>query len=74
MYRFKRTNSSPWETSATPPVAGTYVELTTSAAEIAACAFCQAEKARGNTFYPNHFASPRCESGGRNHCSCDTCF
>ena len=23
---------------------------------------------------PPHFASPRCESGRRNHCSCDTCF
>ncbi len=23
---------------------------------------------------PPHFASPRCESGGRRHCSCDTCF
>lgn len=23
---------------------------------------------------PYHEASPRCESGKRNHCSCDTCF
>lgn len=23
---------------------------------------------------PNHDASPRCESGGHEHCSCDTCF
>lgn len=23
---------------------------------------------------PAHFASQRCESGGRIHCSCDTCF
>lgn len=23
---------------------------------------------------PPHFASPRCESGGYTHCSCDTCF
>lgn len=23
---------------------------------------------------PPHEASPRCESGGRDHCSCDACF
>ena len=23
---------------------------------------------------PPHDASPRCESGKRNHCSCDICF
>lgn len=23
---------------------------------------------------PYHDASPRCESGGRTHCTCDTCF
>jgi len=23
---------------------------------------------------PSHWASPRCESGGYNHCSCDVCF
>jgi hypothetical protein len=25
-------------------------------------------------FAPRHDASPRCESGKRNHCSCDICF
>ena len=25
-------------------------------------------------FCPNHKASARCESGGYNHCTCDTCF
>lgn len=25
-------------------------------------------------FGPNKYASPRCESGGRNYCTCDTCF
>lgn len=24
--------------------------------------------------YPPHDASPRCESGKRPHCTCDTCF
>lgn len=33
------------------------------------CPTCQ----RGGMM-PPHFASPRCESGGHNHCSCDTCF
>lgn len=42
--------------------------------EVDECSFCQREKARGNSFYPNHKASTRCESGGRNHCTCDTCF
>lgn len=23
---------------------------------------------------PHHMASPNCKSGGRPHCSCDTCF
>ena len=23
---------------------------------------------------PRHHASPRCESGGRSHCTCDRCF
>ena len=23
---------------------------------------------------PPHYASPKCESGARNHCSCDRCF
>jgi len=26
------------------------------------------------SFGPSHDASPRCESGKRNHCTCDTCF
>lgn len=38
------------------------------------CAYCDREIARGNTFYPPHNASSSCRSGGRNHCSCDTCF
>ena len=33
------------------------------------CAVC-----RGGGAIPFHEASPRCESGGRNHCSCDRCF
>lgn len=29
---------------------------------------------RPHAFVPQHFASPRCQSGGRNHCTCDICF
>lgn len=38
------------------------------------CTGCTFERDRGNTFYPRHKASDRCESGKRNHCSCDACF
>lgn len=41
------------------------------ACEIEACRFCQENKGQ---MAPRHFASPRCESGKRNHCSCDFCF
>ena len=27
-----------------------------------------------DVFAPSHKASPRCASGGRPHCTCDTCF
>lgn len=39
-------------------------------AEIEACAFCQENKGK---MHPPHFASPNCESGQRNHCTCDLC-
>jgi len=35
------------------------------------CSYCEAEK---TDFHPSHDASPNCQSGGRNHCSCDVCF
>lgn len=35
------------------------------------CSVC--EKYAGQ-FAPAHDASPRCQSGGHNHCSCDVCF
>ena len=38
------------------------------------CTYCQGERERGNTFFPSHHASERCQSGKRNHCTCDTCF
>ena len=39
--------------------------------EIVACTFCQSFKGK---LHPPHFASPNCESGKRNHCTCSICF
>lgn len=41
-------------------------------AEIDACPTCAARKP--GEMMPPHFASPNCESGRHNHCSCDLCF
>lgn len=38
------------------------------------CDYCTSEAERGNRFFPYHYASGRCQSGMRNHCTCDTCF
>lgn len=38
------------------------------------CEYCRREQDRGSTFFPSHRASARCRSGGRQHCTCDTCF
>jgi hypothetical protein len=38
------------------------------------CAYCCSMRDRGASFYPPHAASDDCESGKRNHCSCDRCF
>ena len=37
-------------------------------AKVANCDMCKVPGA------PAHFPSTGCESGGRTHCSCDTCF
>jgi hypothetical protein len=36
------------------------------------CAYCQQHVP--GSMMPSHTASPRCQSGSRNHCTCDTCF
>lgn len=38
------------------------------------CAYCDRERAAGNTFFPSHDASEGCQSGKHPHCTCDTCF
>jgi hypothetical protein len=35
---------------------------------------CQNEMAAGEVHFPRHFASDRCESNKRSHCSCDRCY
>jgi hypothetical protein len=37
------------------------------------CSLCDKARATGG-METSHDASKRCQSGGRNHCSCDTCF
>lgn len=38
------------------------------------CTYCDRLREEGKTFHPSHRASTRCQSGGHNHCTCDTCF
>lgn len=55
-----------------PPVEQAKTEVRTSFVLDGSCPTCQA-LAKGE-MCPPHDASPRCESGKRNHCSCDVCF
>jgi len=36
------------------------------------CSYC--DEHRGDGMMPPHAASANCESGKRNHCTCDVCF
>jgi hypothetical protein len=38
------------------------------------CSYCNNELAKGNIHFPPHDASDMCESGKRNHCTCDMCW
>lgn len=38
------------------------------------CSFCKKIHDSGESLAPEHRASPRCQSGGHPHCTCDTCF
>lgn len=42
--------------------------------ELGECTFCDHERATDNEFHPPHDASPFCDSGKHDHCSCDVCF
>jgi hypothetical protein len=52
--------------------------MTASGAIDPECEYCQknimAYEAPASVMAPRHNASPRCESGGHPHCTCDTCF
>jgi len=39
--------------------------------EISNCKQCEENKGK---IYPDHFANKQCESGKRDHCTCDVCF
>ena len=38
------------------------------------CAYCDSCLASGETMFPSHDAYRGCESGKRNHCTCDMCW
>ena len=38
------------------------------------CDTCISLRLREGTYFPPHYASRHCMSGGWNHCTCDTCF
>ena len=38
------------------------------------CTYCDLEYDKPTGLFPPHTASPRCQSGHHNHCTCDTCF
>lgn len=45
-------------------------------APVGECAICDRERASGNIIFPWHepLSFCRSHSGGKNHCTCDTCF
>lgn len=38
------------------------------------CKTCDDTRERGETHFPDHYASMGCKSGKHPHCTCDTCF
>lgn len=38
------------------------------------CEYCDREREQKVEFHPPHDASDGCQSGKRQHCTCDTCF
>lgn len=58
------------------PVKLTELQLTADGDVIwdPSCRTCTESNPFGIAFVPSHRASSRCQSGGRNHCTCDSCF
>jgi hypothetical protein len=55
-----------------PPTSKQFISAEDEA--VAPCTYCTSEAAIGNSFFPYHYASGACQSGMRNHCTCDTCY
>ena len=43
-------------------------------APIGECSLCDRARETGDPAMPSHTAKERCQSGRRNHCTCDTCY
>lgn len=43
-------------------------------APVGECVSCDRARESSDTMAPRHTASDRCQSGKRNHCTCDTCY
>lgn len=53
-----------------------YMESRGLIAPLGECEYCDNQRENGSTFFPSHKAYSFCRSypGGRNHCTCDSCF
>lgn len=50
------------------------VKVRARRAPVGECPTCDSYRNAGIKHHPSHEAAPRCESGGRPHCTCDVCF
>lgn len=71
-------SEEPAELGGLPATKVTYVathgDYEPTAFYVDGCVACDHERANREAFFPNHFGSRMCESGGRPHCTCDRCF
>lgn len=51
-----------------------FLPVTNGLAPEGTCSYCDATRARGETFFPSHAVRSWCQSGKRPHCTCDSCF
>ena len=43
-------------------------------APVGDCSLCDRARETGDDMMPSHTAKASCQSGHRNHCTCDTCY
>ena len=55
--------------STTPPIE--FRKSSERRGKVPGCTYCDQQT---TLYFPSHDASPRCESGKHNHCSCNVCF